>query len=275
MLDRTFIDAVEPLRSPDLGTEHVAGLLYSIVRMTRPRSLLEIGLGYTTPFLLQALRDNIAEEAEDRRRLRQSDPHDLRLDVLRVEAQEQDYAPTLFAVDDFSDLDTTAGTVPQVIEALGLEHLYRLHRGSFCGLTATLGPPAVPFDFVWFDCGGPHEYASFLAEYWSHIQPDGGILLLHYTYWHWPTILNRRDGAPITPGALEPSAMLREIKRQHGRLGLDTRFEVASLVEPHKCRQGSVTLIRRLAETPVNGEFDMAAELEAGGFPGPYARFTL
>lgn len=275
MLDRTFTDAVEPLRSPDLGTEHVAGLLYSLVRMARPRSLLEIGLGYTTPFLLQALYDNIAEVTEDRRRLRRGDPGDPRLDVLRPEALERDYAPALLAVDDLSDSDTTAGAVPRVIKALGLDHLYVLHHGSFRGMTATLGPPAVPFDFVWFDCGGPQEYADFLMEYWPHIEPDGGILLLHFTYWHWPTVRHRRDGAPIAPGALEPSPMLREIKRQHGRLGLDAHFEIASVVEPHKSRQGSVTLIRRLAEKPPNGDSDTVAELEAAGFPGPYARFTL
>ncbi|MGH6848542.1 MAG: class I SAM-dependent methyltransferase [Methylocella sp.] len=275
MLSRAFMDAVEPLYNPGLGTEHVAGLLYSIVRMTRPRSLLEIGLGYTTPFLLQAMRDNIEEHAEDLRRLQRGEPDDPRLEVLRVEAYKRDYAPTVLAVDDLSDSDTTATEVPRVIAALGLDHLYTLHQGSFRRLTPTLVPPVVPFDFVWFDCGGPREYVDFLTEYWPHIQPHGGILLLHYTYWHMPTVRNRRAGSPLTPGPLEPSLMLREIKRQQGRLGLDARFEVASLVEPHKTRQGSVTLIRRLAETPPNGDCDMAAELEAGGFPGPYARFTL
>lgn len=275
MLDRAFMDAVEPLRSPDLGTEHVAGLLYSMVRMTRPRSLLEIGLGYTTPFLLQALRDNVAEDAEDRRLLQQGTPDDPRLDVLRAESYERDYAPRLLAVDDLSDIDTTAAAVPKLLTTLGLDHLYSLYQGSFRGLASTLKSPVVPFDFVWFDCGSTHEYIDFLSEYWTHIQPCGGILLMHYTYWHWPTIRHRRDGYPITAGGIEPSAMLREIKRQHGCLGLDARFEIASLVEPHKSRQGSVTLIRRLAEAPPTGDFDMAAELEARGFPGPYAQFTL
>jgi hypothetical protein len=275
MLTRAFTDAVASLYNPGLGTEHVAGLLYSMVRMTRPRSLLEIGLGYTTPFLLQALRDNIEEHTEDLGRLQRAEPDDPRLDVLRLEAHEGDYAPRLLAVDDLSDPDTTAAEVPRVIAALGLNHLYTLQHGSFRGLTSTLAPPVVPFDFVWFDCGGPHEYVDFLAEYWPYIEPDGGILLLHYTYWHLPTVRNRRDGSPLTPGPLEPSMMLREIKRQQGRLGLDAHFEVASLLERHKSRQGSVTMIRRLAEAPPDRDCDMAAELEAGGFPGPYARFTL
>lgn len=275
MLDKSFLDAVGVLYDPGLGTEHVAGLLYSIVRMTRPSSMLEIGLGYTTPFLLQALHDNIQEYAEDQRRLARAAPDDSRLEVLRAEAHADTYTPTLLAVDDLSDTQTTASQVPQVISALGLDHLLRFHHGSFQGLTSTLEPPVLPFDFVWFDCGGPQEYAEFLAEYWSHITPDGGTLLIHYTYWHMPTIRHRRTGSPRTPGKLEPSAMLHEIKRQHGRLGLDAHFEVASLVEPHKSRQGSVTLIRRLAETPVIEKSTMQIELEAEGFPGPYAAFTL
>ncbi len=275
MLSQTFWDEVARLNNPGLGTEHVALLLYSIVRMTRPQSVLEIGQGYTTPFLLQALHDNIEEYEEDRCRLLQPHSGDPRLEVLCADAHERDYAPSLLAVDDLSDLESTAVEVPRVITSLGLDRLFRLHAGSFRGLTSTLAPPTVPFDFVWFDCGGPEEYGDFLSEYWTHIQPNGGILLLHYTYWHLPTIRHRRDGAPMSPGTLEPSAMLREIKRQHARLGLGASFEVASLVEPHKSRQGSVTLLRRISEASPADDRDLAADLVAAGFQSPRARFTL
>src|ERR1700761_2378444 len=40
------------------GTEHVAWLLYSLVRMTRPRVCVEYGSGYSTMFLLAAMADN-------------------------------------------------------------------------------------------------------------------------------------------------------------------------------------------------------------------------
>ncbi len=50
-LDPRFYRAVEPLYFSGMGTEHVAPLLYTLARMTRPRSVLEVGLGYTTPFL--------------------------------------------------------------------------------------------------------------------------------------------------------------------------------------------------------------------------------
>ena len=50
--------AVEPLRVPIMGTEAMAPLLYSLLRFTRPRTVVEGGCGYTTPFIAQALRDN-------------------------------------------------------------------------------------------------------------------------------------------------------------------------------------------------------------------------
>ena len=41
-----------------LGTENVGAFLSSMVMMLRPKRVLEIGAGYTTPFLLEALINN-------------------------------------------------------------------------------------------------------------------------------------------------------------------------------------------------------------------------
>ena len=41
-----------------MGTESVGPLLRSLVRMVRPNRVLEIGAGYTTPFLLEGLEKN-------------------------------------------------------------------------------------------------------------------------------------------------------------------------------------------------------------------------
>ena len=42
----------------EMGTESVGPLLRSLVRMVRPNRILEIGAGYTTPFLLEGLEKN-------------------------------------------------------------------------------------------------------------------------------------------------------------------------------------------------------------------------
>ena len=41
-----------------MGTENVGGFLRSMVMMQRPKRILEIGAGYTTPFLLEGLINN-------------------------------------------------------------------------------------------------------------------------------------------------------------------------------------------------------------------------
>ena len=43
---------------PGYGTEKVAPFLRSLAELTRPQKVLEIGMGYTTPFLLEAIEKN-------------------------------------------------------------------------------------------------------------------------------------------------------------------------------------------------------------------------
>ena len=40
---------------PGMGTENVAPFLRSLAELVRPKRILEVGAGYTTPFLLEAL----------------------------------------------------------------------------------------------------------------------------------------------------------------------------------------------------------------------------
>ena len=43
---------------PEMGTENVGSFLRALVQMVRPNKILEIGAGYTTPFLLEDLVNN-------------------------------------------------------------------------------------------------------------------------------------------------------------------------------------------------------------------------
>ena len=43
---------------PGYGTEKVGTFLESLVGLARPQRILEIGMGYTTPFLLEGLKNN-------------------------------------------------------------------------------------------------------------------------------------------------------------------------------------------------------------------------
>ena len=74
------------------------------------------------------------------------------------------------------------------------------------------------------------------------IDQEHGLLLLHFTYWNLTVHFDGQDHTNLLCGSIA-----NEIKRQQMRAGLAARFEVLSLVEPHKTRQGSVTMVRKLA----------------------------
>jgi predicted O-methyltransferase YrrM len=260
-LDTNFYKAVEPLHYAGMGTEHVAPLLYSLVRMTRPCSVLEVGLGYTTPFIAQALADNISEFQEDRRILTDPVADDERRLVLAEEYFQADYSPVHHAIDDFSDEDSSGKQALQVIEALDLESVVQVHKGDFHGLSRQMDQSAFPLDLVWFDCGGLPEYVDFIEEYWRMINPDHGMLLLHFTYSRLSFV---HDG--VENVALICGPVANEIKRQQMHAGVNASFEVLSLVEPHKRRQGSVTMIRKLPWTSMCRDRDFEQEvLEISG----------
>ena len=56
-----WLSHVRDLYNPHMGVEHVGPLLYSLIRMAKKRQVLEIGAGYTTLWILQALADNDEE----------------------------------------------------------------------------------------------------------------------------------------------------------------------------------------------------------------------
>jgi hypothetical protein len=260
-LDVNFYKAVEPLYYPGMGTEHVAPLLYSLIRMTRPRRVLEVGLGYTTPFIAQALVDNVGEFEADRHLLANPGEDDERRLVLAEEYHEGDYAPSHHAIDDFSDEGSSGQAALEVVRALNLESVIRIHQGDFRGHSLEMGEPAFPLDLVWFDCGGLVEYVDFIEEYWRLINPDHGMLLLHFTYSKLSFV---RDGVQDVKLICGPVA--NEIKRQQMKAGINATFEVLSLVEPHKHRQGSVTMIRKLPWTSICRDRDFQQEvLEISG----------
>jgi len=245
-LDGKFYQLVESLFHPGMGTEHVGPLLHSLVRMTRPRNILEVGMGYTSPFLATALHDNLAEISFDAAILdkpesSRSDIEESRLDVLNPAYYRGDYKPFVHVIDDFTLDGSSASQVLNIIQNLGLDHLVKVHEGDFRGMSKVLDPSSLPLDLVWFDCGGPQEYQDFITEYWPLINTNYGVLLLHYTYW---TLQENDDGSPALIGS---GPIVNEFKRQQVMHGIYANFEVLSLVEPHKTRQGSVTMIRKLA----------------------------
>lgn len=250
-LDTTFHAAVDGLRTPGMGTENVAPLLYSLVRMTRSWRLMEVGLGYTTPFLAAALRDMAAEFEADRKLLT-TPGRDERKGVLAIDYYRRNHLAVLHAIDDYSVKGSTAPKVMDTLKALELDGLVEVYDGDYRGMSESIDAQTLPLDLIWFDCGGLSDYVEFIEEYWPLVREDGGMLLLHYTYWD---VAKRFDGTE--PANMIPNPVANAIKRQQAKAGAKATFEVVSLLEPHKTRQGSVTMIRKLGPTSMVRDTDL------------------
>jgi hypothetical protein len=235
-LTSDFYDIIKAVdRNWSMGVELVSPLIYYLIRSTHPRSLLEVGAGYSTPFILQALADNMAEYEENKKLLQghvRSDRHvGLRrllrgrhpLPLASPEYYQSEYCPVLSVIDDSSHPATSAGLVEELARRLNLSHLLQFHDGDFRGMSRRFRKELLPFDLVWFDCGG---ITDFLAEYWQLVNPHGGFLLLH--------------SAISNP---YKRSVLLDLKRQQAT-DRATRFEMLSVVEPHKWQQNSLTILR-------------------------------
>ena len=188
---------------PGLGTETVAPFLRSMVQMLRPNRILEIGAGYTTPFLLEALVNNE----------RIFNDGNLNQDYLN----NYKYNPKLIIIDDMSLGDLAKK--PGMSSIVGSNYVEFI-EGFFQGKAKELSRLHGKFDFVWFDCGGLSEYEAFFSEYWDICS---GYVICHFTY---------------TNG--KPNELLDAVLR--GAKGNPARFDI---IEPHKSRQGSLTILNK------------------------------
>lgn len=265
-----FGDVVGRLRSARMGTELMGPLLYSLVRSVRAERVLEVGAGMTTLYLLRALADNQADVARERMALPakqelydpawaddedsgrraehavlawlQAEPPLVDPDYYRAP-----YEPRCVTIDDASSPFSTVGRVVAAAREAGLRDLLEHWPEDFRAAAPRLRADGARFDFVWFDCGGYREYRDFLDLYWDLIKPDDGMLVLHYTL----TVPNHER-------------VLAELAAA-GRAGKRGRFEMLSLLEPHKLMQNSCTLIRRCERPPRRFPLTRAISLESSG----------
>lgn len=197
---------------PGMGTELVAPFLYSLVRMVRPERVLEIGAGYTTVWLASALEDNA----------------DVLIDWNCDHRYFQsDYQPTFVCVDRQSENPNTLSDLTKWIEA---NETVSLLNADYMDVVDQLKTSHSDFDFVWFDCGGPDEYAFFCEHYLPFCS---GIVLLHFTYSYGKPNMNHDIISDCLSKAPNVDADGKCLWSQ------------MDLVEPHKFRQGSVTMLQR------------------------------
>jgi predicted O-methyltransferase YrrM len=235
-----FLGMVAPFYNRNTATELMGPLLYSIIRSTRPETVVELGAGYTTFFLAQALQDAAAEAAAER-----WDPSwthwssDLGRATVNqasiegsytgsfemIDRAEALYKPTLHCIDIF-DTDRShydeAQAFASTAKELGLEDVLKLHTGDWHEWERALPADFPAIDFLWIDGTNPGTFQQF----WPRVRADGGLCMLHST-------LNNHANWQL----------ICELKNRQASSFSD--FELVSLLEPHKWQQNSCTLLRK------------------------------
>jgi hypothetical protein len=238
VIDQQFLEAVEPLNSAGSSTELMAPLLYSLVRSIKPRSVLEIGAGYTSLFILQALADNARTFARDRELVKEKARTVLRF-VEQKDMQGayrawalappahtnpgyylEPYEPHFYCIDDFSESYSSAPKVDEIMQAMQLTR-WRTFLKQDSAAPLSFSDQHVPFGLIFDDAN------LQLEQYWDLLDPDGGVLILHNTV-----------------NAHESNVQVLDGLKARQRAAPD-ELEVLSLVEPHKVNQNSFTMVRR------------------------------
>lgn len=145
-------EAVMPLYSMHMGCENMGPLLHSLARFVKPRSCLEIGAGYTSAFLLQALEDNWREMQfwESWRTSSKTSGPAPESWLVRGAGEVADLeGGVLHCVDNFAHKHTTAPELLRVAQRLGLQRRLRLHLDDARAFLEESNH--LLFDFIWLD----------------------------------------------------------------------------------------------------------------------------
>lgn len=206
-----------PLYSPYMGVERMAPLLYDLVRFIKPRRVAEIGAGYTSLFLLEALRDNDRELARIGRL-----GHPKLLDwPWTVQVTEE--PAQLVCVDSCDHQAQSAVHVENAASRAGLtQYLAPFQRKD--AFDATFEEESL--DFVWLDFGVSDRLDAFLTDVVFPALRPGAFVAVHSTLTNTAT----RDWLETIRDGTNPLAPC---------------FHHISLLEPHKRFQNSCTLLQK------------------------------
>jgi len=250
MYSETFLGRAEKVYDMHMGCENMGPMLYALLRFVKPTNVLEIGAGYTTTFLLQALKDN-EHELKRYERMREENScavmnsaNGTRVpwsnDEYFVDRAKKRYRPSLHVVDNMAHEYTTAHLVTGDDE----DGILVFHDCDAFDedLASTLASAIKFFDFMWIDLGAANRIDSFLKRFWFRVRP-GGYVAVH------STLTNSLSRAWLEK--------MRTLAKNGGRnednlmseYGL---FSEMSFLEPHKLFQNSFTLFQRRDEHPID-----------------------
>lgn len=213
-------------------------------------------MGYTTPFLAAALTEvahqvraeSAALAAKTVQHLntgRELDTEWLYADpALRAPGfYIESYDPQFVAVDDLSIPTSSAGQVLEVLESLGLADRVQVINANIRQCRPLLPEDFTPIDLAWIDAW---ECLYFFDHFWDLINPDGGLLIMHY-------LMTYPEGEAILD-------YITKIQRTK-----PGEMELVNLLEPHKMLQNSLTVIRRTSAGKARSYAHLGGRLDFDG----------
>eukprot|EP00977_Amphora_coffeiformis_P002317 scaffold429_cov169-Amphora_coffeaeformis.AAC.11 len=228
IVDQKMASHLASLYNPHMGVENAGPLLYSLVRFAKPRRIVEIGAGYTSLWLLQALKDNDME-MERIFKLQKQGKCRLLDYPWSVEDSVSEYMRTgssLLCIDNCLHQRETATGAAAVAANLGLADYFEFIQGDAYDMDFDIES----IDLLWCDFGVGSRMRDFARGAWRSIRP-GGFLVCHSTL----TNKGTRD-------------WLEDVRarREESLTGIppDEVVEL-SLLEPTKRYQNSVTILQR------------------------------
>jgi len=230
--DSNFLSQVGSLYNPCMGVENLGPFLYSFLRMTKKRRVVEIGAGFTTLWILQALKDNDLELQSVRSIQRSGECKLLNIDwTIHPIVEDFDSEPSrLLCIDNCEHQRETASGAGLVAKSLGLDPYLEFRRGDAFDMNL----PNSTVDVLWCDFGVGARMKEFISSAWDCVSP-GGFLLCHSTLTNentrsWLDAIRKRKPKEIT--GIEPG-----------------EYTELSLLESHKRFQNSVSIIQKRKST--------------------------
>ena len=227
-IDEKFASQLASLYNPHMGVENAGPLLYSLVRFTKVRSIVEIGAGYTSLWLLQALKDNDEEMGriaalQNRGKCRLLDTP---WSIGEAVDSYQSRPSSLLCIDNCAHQKETATGAAAVAKNLGLSQYFEFIQGDAYDMQFD----AESIDLLWCDFGVGARMREFAGGAWKSVRP-GGFLVCHSTLTNqgtrnWLEDVRARKDESIT--GIPPG-----------------EFTELSLLEPQKRYQNSITILQR------------------------------
>jgi predicted O-methyltransferase YrrM len=198
-------------------TENVSLFLYSLIRCSRPQSILEMGAGYSTPFISRAIEDVKNENLTFFENFH----------LVNEKYYGKEYNPNFDVIENFY----TEEYYNEVV--LNLKRLDLEKNVNFIdqNLVYFLENTIKKYDLIWMDLGNGEEYMYFFKLF-LRILNDGGYVIIHNTMHN-----------------LTGKLFVSELKLM---TKFDNSIELINIVEPHKTEQSSFTIVKKTIDYPTH-----------------------